>query len=80
MSSVEADLDDGVHARSKLVVNAHVALGVFADLDDILGNRLATDKRIILVERKCKRYLLLAFHMLPSLTATPGIPRAVDTR
>ena len=38
------DLDDRVHARRELVVDAQVALRVLADLDDVLRHRLATDE------------------------------------
>ena len=50
MSSGDADLDDRVHARRELVVDAEMALRVLADLDDVLRHRLATDELIALVE------------------------------
>ena len=67
-------LDDGVHARGKLVVDAQMALRVLAHLHDVLRHSLTTDERLVLVERKCESDLLLAFHHLdpafPSTCAT----------
>ena len=55
-----SDLDDRVHARRELVVDTQVALRVFADLDDVLGHRLAANELIALVERERESNLRLA--------------------
>ena len=39
------DLDDRVHARRELVVDAQMALRVLADLDDVLRDGLAANER-----------------------------------
>ncbi len=71
------DLDDRVHARGKLVVDTQMALRVLAYLDDILGDRLPADERLVLVERKCQSDPLLAFHLRqPSLCAARRTPPA----
>jgi hypothetical protein len=72
------DLDDRVHARRLLVVDAEMALRVLAQLDDVVGHRLTPHERIVLVERERQSDLLLAFHV----TAFPSrrTPRVNGSR
>ena len=53
------DLDDRVHARRELVVDAQVAARVLADLDDVLRDRLAAHELVALIERERERDLRL---------------------
>jgi hypothetical protein len=54
------DLDDRVHARRELVVDAQVTPRVLSDLDDVLRNRVPANELIALVERKREGDLRLA--------------------
>jgi hypothetical protein len=49
-----------MHARCELVVDAQMAARIFADLDDVLSDRVAANQLIALVQRKRKRDLRLA--------------------
>jgi hypothetical protein len=71
------DLDDGVHARCKLVLHAQMALRVFADLDDVLRHRLTAHERLVLVQPKREGDLLLPFHDLafPTWSLRPTLLR-----
>ena len=54
-----ARLHDRVHTRGKLVVDANVRLGVFANLDDVLGDRLATNGFAVFEPGEGERHRLL---------------------
>jgi hypothetical protein len=57
-------LDHGMHTRRELVVHAQMAARVFADLHDVLRNRVAANELIPLIQREGKRdfRLSLTFH------------------
>lgn len=57
-----SDLDDRVHTRREIVIDAQVAARVLTDLHDVLGDRVPTNELIALVERERQRNLRLAFH------------------
>jgi hypothetical protein len=48
-------LDDRVHARRKLVVDPQMTLWIFADLDDVLRDRLTTNELVTLIKRESER-------------------------
>src|SRR5699024_8816216 len=64
-----SDLDHGMHARCELVVHPEMALGILADLDDVLRHGLPSLQRITLVERECENRLCHASSM--SLLRSP---------
>jgi hypothetical protein len=56
------DLDDRVHARREVVIDAQMTARVLSDLHDVLSDRVPTYELIALVERERQRNLRFAFH------------------